>query len=340
MLVEDFDYNLPEELIAQDPIEPRDASRLLILDKASGAIRHSIFSQIGEELNAGDILVINDTRVLPARIFATTDAGAQIEVLLLKQVSLNSWEALTRPGKKTRIGSRLSFALPEITAKVIDYGDEGSRIIEFYHDGDFFSILERLGEMPLPPYIKKKLLNQERYQPVYARERGSAAAPTAGLHFTETLLEQLQQQGILIEKILLHVGLGTFRPVKTEVVEEHFMHSEYYRVSAETAARINLARQNGGRLIAVGTTSVRTLETVAADDGSLSQAEGWTNKYIYPGYQFKIVEGMITNFHLPKSTLIMLISALAGRQNVLNAYQEAINCLYRFYSFGDAMLII
>lgn len=339
MRVEDFDYQLPEELIAQDPIEPRDASRLLILDRNSGATRHSLFNRLGEELNSGDMLVLNDTKVLPARLFAIRESGAAVELLLLKQVGLDIWQCLVRPGKKARPGARLAFSLPELRAEIVDVAEGGSRLVRFEHEGDFYSLLERVGTMPLPPYIKKPLLDQGRYQPVYARERGSAAAPTAGLHFTERLLEELAAQGVLIEKVLLHVGLGTFRPVKVDVVEDHEMHSEFYRVSRQTANAINQARAAGGRIIACGTTAVRTLETVAGPDGTLREAEGWTQIFIYPGYQFKLVDAMITNFHLPKSTLVMLVSAFAGRDKVLAAYAEAIRERYRYFSFGDAMLI-
>ncbi len=340
MRVEDFDYQLPEELIAQEPIEPRDASRLLILDRGSGQVRHSRFHRLGEELRPGDLLVINDTKVLPARIYGHKQTGAVIELLLLRQVGLNRWQTLVRPGKKALPGTELTFDLPGITATIAEMGEEGSRIVEFHFEGDFFSLLERLGEMPLPPYIKKKLTDQSRYQPVYAHERGSAAAPTAGLHFTQELLHSLQAQGVLIARVLLHVGLGTFRPVKVDVVEEHHMHQEYYRVTAETAAAINAARAAGGRVIAVGTTSVRTLETVADGQGRIQPQEGWTQKYIYPGYRFRAIDGMITNFHLPKSTLLMLVSAWAGREQVLAAYETAIREKYRFFSFGDAMLIL
>lgn len=340
MKVEDFDYQLPEELIAQDPIEPRDASRLLIMDKQTGALRHSVFNKLGQELRRGDMLVINDTKVLPARLFATKESGAGIELLLLKQVELNLWQCLVRPGRKALPGVKLHFALPELTAEVEDFSDEGTRLIRFKPQGDFFAILDKLGTMPLPPYIKKPLQDQDRYQPIYARERGSAAAPTAGLHFTPQLMEALAAQGVLFTKIMLHVGLGTFRPVKADTVEGHTMHSEFYRVSSEAAEAINAARAAGGRIIAVGTTAVRTLETVADEDGTMKAEEGWTQKYIYPGYQFKIVDGMITNFHLPKSTLIMLVSAMGGRENVLHAYQTAIEEKYRFYSFGDAMMIV
>ncbi len=340
MLVSDFDYYLPPELIAQDPIEPRDASRLLIVDRKSGSMRHSIFRELGKELQPGDMLVLNDTKVLPARVYAYKESGARIELLLLKQTGLDVWQCLVRPGNKARVGVKLLFASDAMRAEIIDVAEEGSRLVRFEHDGDFFQLLEQLGTMPLPPYIKKPLKDQNRYQPVYARERGSAAAPTAGLHFTNALLDSLREQGVLIEKVLLHVGLGTFRPVKADKVEDHVMHSEFFRITEETASRINDARSKGGRIIAVGTTSVRTLETAADEDGTLHKAEGWTQKFIYPGYKFKIVDGMITNFHLPKSTLLMLVSAFAGRDLVMKAYQTAIEQHYRFFSFGDACFFI
>ena len=340
MQVSDFDYDLPPELIAQDPLEPRDLSRLLIMDRQSGAIRHSVFRDVGQMLRPGDMLVLNDTKVLPARLFAHKESGAVIELLLLKQVGLDVWQCLVRPGNKAKVGIKLLFDIEELSAEIVDTAEEGTRLIRFQHDGDFYQLLDRVGTMPLPPYIKKTLQDQSRYQPVYARERGSAAAPTAGLHFTNRLLDELQNQGVLIEKVLLHVGLGTFRPVKVDIVEDHVMHSEFYRVTAEAAQHINEAREKGGRIIAVGTTAVRTLETVADENGNVHEAEGWTQKYIYPGYSFKIIDGMITNFHLPKSTLLMLVSAFAGRDQVMNAYQIAIKERYRFFSFGDAMLII
>ena len=340
MLVSDFDYYLPPELIAQDPIEPRDASRLLIVDRKSGSIRHSIFRELGKELQPGDMLVLNDTKVLPARVYAYKESGARIELLLLKQTGLDVWQCLLRPGNKARVGVKLLFASDAMRAEIIDVAEEGSRLVRFEHDGDFFQLLEQLGTMPLPPYIKKPLKDQNRYQPVYARERGSAAAPTAGLHFTNALLDSLREQDVLIEKVLLHVGLGTFRPVNADKVEDHVMHSEFFRITEETASRINDARSKGGRIIAVGTTSVRTLETAADEDGTLHKAEGWTQKFIYPGYKFKIVDGMITNFHLPKSTLLMLVSAFAGRDLVMKAYQTAIEQHYRFFSFGDACFFI
>ena len=338
MLVSDFDYYLPPELIAQDPIEPRDASRLLIVDRKSGSIRHSIFRELGKELQPGDMLVLNDTKVLPARVYAYKESGARIELLLLKQTGLDVWQCLVRPGNKARVGVKLLFASDAMRAEIIDVAEEGSRLVRFEHDGDFFQLLEQLGTMPLPPYIKKPLKDQNRYQPVYARERGSAAAPTAGLHFTNALLDSLREQDVLIEKVLLHVGLGTVRPVKLR--EDHVMHSEFFRITEETASRINDARSKGGRIIAVGTTSVRTLETAADEDGTLHKAEGWTQKFIYPGYKFKIVDGMITNFHLPKSTLLMLVSAFTGRDLVMKAYQTAIEQHYRFFSFGDACFFI
>jgi len=338
--VSDFDYDLPQELIAQDPIEPRDASRLLIMDKETGAISHSAFSQLPERLNPGDVLVLNDTKVLPARLFAKRKSGATIEVLLLKQVGLKSWQVLVRPGKKALPGERLYFDIEGFAATVVDYSDDGTRIIEFAYDGDFYAFLEKIGQMPLPPYIKKHLDDQSRYQPVYAREKGSAAAPTAGLHFTPVLLDTLEKQGVIVVKVLLHVGLGTFRPVKVDILEEHVMHQEFYRVSPETADVINRARAAGGRVIAVGTTSVRTLETVADEEGKIIPCEGWTQKFIYPGYRFKAIDGMITNFHLPKSTLLMLVCAFAGMEHTLAAYHEAIKERYRLFSFGDAMMII
>lgn len=339
MRVEDFNYELPEELIAQDPIELRDASRLMVMDRQSGQLQHKIFRDILDELNAGDILVLNDTKVLPARIYAHKASGAVIELLLLKQVETDLWQCLVKPGKKALPGTELLFDLPELSAVVEDHSEEGSRLIRFNAKQDFFALLDRLGTMPLPPYIKKPLEDQSRYQPVYARERGSAAAPTAGLHFTQSLLSALTEKGVLIEKVLLHVGLGTFRPVKAETVEEHVMHSEFYRVTEETAAAINRAKAAGGRVIAVGTTAVRTLETVSAENGEILPGEGWTQKFIYPGYRYKAVDGMITNFHLPKSSLIMLVSAFAGREHVLQAYQTAVAEKYRFFSFGDAMFI-
>ncbi|MCL1906201.1 MAG: tRNA preQ1(34) S-adenosylmethionine ribosyltransferase-isomerase QueA [Clostridiales bacterium] len=341
MLVEDFDYDLPPELIAQEPLETRDASRLLVLEKESGAVCHSMFARLGRELRRDDLLVLNDTKVLPARLFGIGENGGRIELLLLKQKGLYTWQCLARPAKRARPGTRLYFDLPELTATVAAAGEEGLRLVDFCYKGEFFPLLERLGRMPLPPYIKKELKDQSRYQVIYAREPGSAAAPTAGLHFTQRLLTELKEEyGIETVRLTLHVGLGTFRPVKAERVEEHTMHSEYYRMDEATAAAINAARSAGRRVIAVGTTSVRTLESIADGQGRVRAEEGFTSAYIYPGYRFKIIDGMITNFHLPKSTLIMLVSALAGRENVLNAYRMAIEERYRFFSFGDAMLII
>jgi len=340
MLVSDFDYYLPEELIAQDPVEPRDSSRLLVMNKETGELEHSIFHDLTKYLRKGDMLVINDTKVLPARLYAHKETGAVIEILLLKETGYLTWQCLVKPGKKALPGTKLLFDLPEMTAEVVDHSDEGTRIIKFNPDGNFYDLLDKLGTMPLPPYIKKPLIDQDRYQPVYARERGSAAAPTAGLHFTDRLLNELKENGIGIEKVLLHVGLGTFRPVKSDTVEDHVMHSEYYRVTQETADAINRARAAGGRIVAVGTTAVRTLETVSTDDGIVHAEEGWTQKYIYPGYHYKAVDAMITNFHLPKSSLVMLVSAFAGLDHVKHAYETAVNERYRFFSFGDAMLIL
>lgn len=340
MHIDEFDYNLPEELIAQHPVEPRDASRLLVLDKKTGGIEHTYFHQIGRYLKPGDVMVINDTKVIPARIYAQKESGAQIELVLLRQLDQHHWQSLVRPGKKALPGVRLKLPLEGVAAQVEEMAEDGTRIIRFDFTGDFFALLDQMGQMPLPPYIKEKLEDQNRYQPVYARERGSAAAPTAGLHFTQNLLEQLQRQGVIIAKVLLHVGLGTFRPVKVDVIEEHQMHSEYYQVTEEAAKTINEARAAGGRIISVGTTSTRTLETVTNEKGIVLPQTGYTNSFIYPGYHFKAVDALVTNFHLPKSTLLMLVSALAGREHVLHAYEEAIRLQYRFFSFGDAMLVV
>jgi S-adenosylmethionine:tRNA ribosyltransferase-isomerase len=340
MRVEEFDYNLPEELIAQVPIEPRDSSRLLVLNKHNGDISHDHFFNVGNYLKPGDVLVINDTKVLPARIYCTKDTGAVIELVLIQQVDMCHWKALVRPGKKVLPGTKLNFTTPDLKAEVVEVVEEGMRLIRFDFNKDFFTILDKVGQMPLPPYIKVPLQNQGRYQPVYARERGSAAAPTAGLHFTDELLASLQKQGIIIAKVLLHVGLGTFRPVKVDVVENHKMHAEYYHVDEENAKIIRNARAAGGRVISVGTTSTRTLETVADVEGNVYAAMGWTEKYIYPGYDFKIIDGLITNFHLPKSTLLPHNIIFAGKDNIMRAYKEAINERYRFFSFGDAMIIV
>lgn len=339
--ISDYDFELPPELIAQAPLPVRHDSHLLVLHRDSGKIEHSRFREIGAFLQPGDCLVLNDTKVLPARLFGQKVGGeAEIEVVLLKQLSLTDWETLVRPGRRTRVGTELTFGHGELLGEVIGNTSAGGRVIRFRFEGQFLEVLDRLGHMPLPPYIHEKLVDRDRYQTVYAREPGSAAAPTAGLHFTDELLESLQEQGIQVAKLTLHVGLGTFRPVQVEDVEEHEMHAEYYSVTADCAEKINNARREGKRVIAVGTTSARTLETVAAPDGTVSATSGWTDIFIYPGYCFKVIEGLVTNFHLPKSTLVMLVSALAGRENTMAAYHQAIEHRYRFYSFGDAMLII
>ena len=342
MNVKDFDYELPQELIAQDPLADRSASRLLILDKRSGAVRHSVFSRIGEELREGDLLVINNTKVIPARLLGVKEeTSAAVEILLLRksEQETNCWETLVKPGRKCRVGTRVRFGDGSLTAEIAAVLPDGNRLVRFSYDGIFEEILDRLGEMPLPPYITHKLADKNRYQTVYAKYEGSAAAPTAGLHFTEELLGSIKAQGVDVAEITLHVGLGTFRPVKVETVEDHHMHSEYYSVDETAAAKINACRERGGRVIAVGTTSCRTLESAAKDDGRIEAGSGWTDIFIYPGYRFKLVDALITNFHLPKSTLVMLVSALAGRENILNAYKEAISQRYRFFSFGDAMFI-
>ncbi len=339
--INDYDYYLPPELIAQAPLPRRDASRLLVLGRQTGAIAHKHFRDLTQYLKPGDCLVLNDTKVLPARLFGQKQGGdAEIEVVLLKQLNLTDWEVLVRPGRRARVGTRLSFGEGELEAEVIDNTDAGGRVLRFHFEGQFLEILDKLGQMPLPPYIVEKLADKNRYQTVYARDLGSAAAPTAGLHFTENLLQTLSEQGVQIAYLTLHVGLGTFRPVQVEIVEEHRMHSEFYSISEEAAELINQTRLTGGRIIAVGTTSARTLETVGQADGSVRAGSGWTDIFIYPGYKFKVLDGLITNFHLPKSTLVMLVSALAGRERVLAAYEAAIKDRYRFYSFGDAMLII
>ena len=340
MNVNDFDYELPEELIAQDPIEDRSASRLLVLDKNTGEIRHKVFREITEELRPGDCLVINNTKVIPARLYGVREGtGASIEVLLLKRRENDVWETLVKPGKKCKIGTRIVFGEGTLTGEVTGIVDEGNRLIHFEYEGIFEEVLDRLGEMPLPPYITHKLQDKNRYQTVYAKYDGSAAAPTAGLHFTKELLEQIRAMGIEIAEVTLHVGLGTFRPVKAETVEEHHMHSEFYIVDEKAAEIINRTKKNGGRVICVGTTSCRTVESAAEPDGTVPAKSGWTEIFIYPGYKFKVLDALITNFHLPKSTLIMLVSALAGREHVLNAYREAVQERYRFFSFGDAMFI-
>ncbi len=335
----DFWFDLPEELIAQTPLEKRDESRLLHLDRKTGKIEHRHFYNLPEYLHPGDCLVMNDSRVLPARLIGTRPSGGSVELLLLRDLGENRWECLSRPGRKTRSGQEILFGDGELKAIVESVTEGGNRIVRFEYQGIFLEILEKLGRMPLPPYIKAELQDPERYQTVYSRELGSAAAPTAGLHFTPELLEEIRQKGVELAWITLHVGLGTFRPVKEEKIEDHEMHSEFCIIPAETAAVINRTKKNGGRVIAVGTTSCRTLESFAKDDGTLEESSGWTDIFIYPGYQFKCIDALVTNFHLPESTLIMLVSALAGRENVLNAYQQAVENRYRFFSFGDATLI-
>lgn len=335
----DFSFNLPEELIAQTPIDRRDASRLLVLDKNSGEVSHKHFSDIIDYLNEGDCLVLNDSRVIPARLLGERKTGGAVEVLLLKDLGNNRWEALTRPGRKTRTGENVYFGDGILKATVVDEIDDGKRVVEFEYEGIFLEILEKLGKMPLPPYIHEYIDDPERYQTVYSKTPGSAAAPTAGLHFTDELLETLRNKGVKTAFVTLHVGLGTFRPVKAELIEDHIMHSEYYEISEESRMIIEETKASGGRIIAVGTTSCRTLESTFSEDGKITKMSGNTNIFIFPGYKFKAVDALITNFHLPESTLIMLVSALAGRDNVLNAYNIAIEEKYRFFSFGDAMFI-
>lgn len=340
MSLHDYYYDLPEELIAQDPLEDRSSSRLMVLDKENGNIEHHVFKDIIGYLKAGDCLVINDTKVLPARLYGNkVGTDARIEVLLLKRRENDVWETLVKPGKKCKVGTVITFGDGLLKGEVIDIVEEGNRLIQFQYEGIFEEVLDRLGEMPLPPYITHKLEDKNRYQTVYAKYEGSAAAPTAGLHFTKELLEEIEKKGIKIAHVTLHVGLGTFRPVKVENILEHHMHSEFYMVDEKDADMINHCRENGGRIISVGTTSTRTLETVTDDKGIVHAGSGWTQIFIYPGYQFKAIDCLITNFHLPESTLLMLVSALAGRENVLGAYEEAVKEKYRFFSFGDAMLI-
>jgi len=340
METKDFDFYLPEELIAQTPLENRDHSRLMVLDKETGKIEHKHFYDIIDFLNNGDCLVLNNTRVLPARLIGEKEeTGGKIEFLLLKRVELDTWEALVKPGKKAKIGSRFTFGNGLLHTEVIGIGDEGSRIIKFEYKGVFEEILDELGQMPLPPYITEKLEDKERYQTVYSKNQGSAAAPTAGLHFTNELLSKIESKGVKIAYITLHVGLGTFRPVKVDKIEEHKMHSEFYIIDDETANIINDTKKQGNKVITVGTTSTRTLESVANEDGIIKPSSGWTDIFIYPGYDFKIVDNLITNFHLPESTLIMLVSTLAGQEKTLNAYKTAVEERYRFFSFGDAMFI-
>ncbi len=341
MLKSDYYFELPQELIAQDPLEERTSSRLLVLDKRTGAVSHHGFREIGEFLRPGDCLVLNDTKVIPARLLGEREGtGAHVELLLLKRRSGDVWETLVRPGKKCRPGTRLTFGDGLLKAEILDTVEEGNRLVRFDYEGIFEEALDRLGEMPLPPYITHKLQDRNRYQTVYAKHEGSAAAPTAGLHFTKELLGRLEGKGIGIAYVTLHVGLGTFRPVKEENVLEHHMHTEHYQVSREAADTINRTKAQGGRIVCVGTTSCRTLESAAGEDGLVRPCSGDTDIFIYPGYRFRVLDALITNFHLPESTLIMLVSALAGREHVLAAYEEAVRERYRFFSFGDAMLIV
>lgn len=336
----DFYYELPERLIAQTPIKERDHSKLLVLNKKTGETTHRYFYDLIEYLKAGDCLVINDTKVLPARLFGTRkDTKGLIEFLLLKRIDDNKWETLVKPGKKAKVGIDIIFEDNLLTGKIVDILEEGNRIIEFEYNGIFEEILDKLGEMPLPPYIHEKLEDKDRYQTIYAKNLGSAAAPTAGLHFNDKLLKEIEEKKVNIARLTLHVGLGTFRPVKAEYIDEHIMHSEYYELNESEANKINLAKQTGHKVISVGTTSVRTLETIADDTGIVKAQKGWTNIFIYPGYKYKVVDSLITNFHLPESTLIMLVSALAGKENIMKAYKEAVEREYRFFSFGDAMFI-
>ena len=337
---QDFYFDLPEELIAQSPLEKRSESKLMVLDKVTGDIDHKVFKNIIDYFNSGDTLVLNDTRVIPARLFGIREeTGGKVELLLLKRLDKDRWETLVKPGKKAKIGDRLSFGEGILKGEIEDIIEEGTRIIKFEYLGVFEEILDKLGEMPLPPYITEKLEDKERYQTVYSKNEGSAAAPTAGLHFTKELLDEIKNKGVNIAYITLHVGLGTFRPVKVENIKEHPMHSEFYQVSKETAKIINDTKLNGGNIISVGTTTTRTLESIGDENGLIREKSGWTDIFIYPGYKYKVIDKLITNFHLPESTLIMLVSALAGRENVLNAYKTAVDKKYRFFSFGDSMLI-
>ena len=334
----DFYYDLPEELIAQTPAEPRDSSRLLVYNRATGEMEHRVFKDVTEYLKRGDVLVVNNTRVLPARLYAHTANGGAVEVLLLKRLEKDRWEVLVKPGKKCKIGTRLEIC-EKLSLTVEDITDSGERIVAFSYDGVFEEILDEVGNMPLPPYIRKKLEDKNRYQTVYAKTDGSAAAPTAGLHFTPALLEEIKAKGVEVAEVLLHVGLGTFRPVKVEDVTQHHMHSEFYSIEESQAKLINDTKAAGGRIISVGTTSCRTLESASGENGIVKAGSGWTDIFIYPGYRFKVLDCLITNFHLPESTLLMLVSALAGKEHILNAYETAVQERYRFFSFGDAMLI-
>ena len=341
LLKSDFYFDLPEELIAQDPLEDRSSSRLLVLDKTSGEVEHHVFRDILDYLQAGDCLVINNTKVIPARLMGEREGtGASIEVLLLKRKENDIWETLVKPGKKARPGTKIIFGNGLLVGEVLDIVEEGNRLIQFHYEGIFEEILDQLGQMPLPPYITHQLQDKNRYQTVYAKHDGSAAAPTAGLHFTPELLEAVKSKGVEIAEVTLHVGLGTFRPVKEDNLINHHMHSEFYRIEQSEADKINKAKVNGHRIISVGTTSTRTLESAADNQGMLKECSGWTEIFIYPGYEFKVIDGLITNFHLPESTLVMLVSALAGREHVLAAYDKAVEERYRFFSFGDAMLIL
>ena len=341
MKTSDFYYDLPEELIAQDPMEDRTASRLLVLDRKTGAVKHKIFSDVIDYLNKGDCLVINNTRVIPARLIGEKEGtGGKVEVLLLKRRANDVWETLVKPGKKLKPGAKITFGDGRLRAEVLEVVEEGNRLVIFHYEGIFEEILDSLGEMPLPPYITHKLEDKEMYQTVYAKFDGSAAAPTAGLHFTKELLNKIEEKGIKIASITLHVGLGTFRPVKVDDVNNHHMHTEWYEVNAEAADIINETKRNGGRVICVGTTSCRTIESVADENGYMKAKRGETDIFIYPGYKFKVMDGLITNFHLPESTLVMLVSAFAGKENVLAAYETAVKERYRFFSFGDAMILI
>ncbi|WDV47537.1 tRNA preQ1(34) S-adenosylmethionine ribosyltransferase-isomerase QueA [Clostridiaceae bacterium M8S5] len=337
----DFFYELPEDLIAQVPLKQREKSKLMVLDKESGDVKHTVFENIIDYLNEGDCLVLNNTRVLPARIFGKRkETGGAVEFLLLTRLEGDKWETLVKPGRKAKIGDIIEFGEGLLEAQVVDIKEDGIRIVEFKYEGIFEEILDKLGEMPLPPYIKEKLQDKERYQTVYSKKEGSAAAPTAGLHFTQELMDAIRKKGVKIVYITLHVGLGTFRPVKEDDLSDHKMHSEYYEIDQDTADIINMTKQNGNKVIAVGTTSTRTLESVCDDDGQVVSKRGWTDIFIYPGYKFRVIDALITNFHLPESTLIMLISALTTREIILNAYEIAVRERYRFFSFGDAMLII
>ena len=337
----DFYYDLPKELIAQTPVEPRDSSKMLVIDKNTGELNHRIFSDITEYIKPGDCLILNNTRVLPARMYGTRiDTGAVVEFLLLNQKSYDTWEVITGPGKKARIGHKFTFGNGILTAEVIDVLDDGNRIAKFGFDGNFFDVIDKVGEMPLPHYITERLEDKERYQTVYAKEEGSAAAPTAGLHFTPELMNKIKSMGVEIGFVTLHVGLGTFRPVKADDIKDHHMHSEHYHLPAETAEIINRTKANGGRVFAVGTTCCRTLESVATFRGEIKEDDGWTDIFIYPGYEFKCIDCLITNFHLPESTLIMLVSAFCGYEKTMNAYKAAVEERYRFFSFGDACLIV